>query len=71
MLRAMPAPEGVIGNKPVELARIYLGEAVLGRGYGAALVKERLKIAKLWKESYMIGELTTIKGRGNQWELEF
>jgi ribosomal protein S18 acetylase RimI-like enzyme len=46
MLRETPTPESVPGSKPVELARIYLEESVIGRGYGAALMGECLKEAR-------------------------
>ncbi len=46
MLREINPPAGVTGPRPVELARIYLEDRVIGRGYGAALMKACLETAK-------------------------
>lgn len=35
-----------MGPKPVELARIYLEDKVIGRGYGAALMQACLEAAR-------------------------
>jgi diamine N-acetyltransferase len=45
LLRTGIPPNGVNGGKPVELARIYLTEDVIGRGYGTALMEACLKTA--------------------------
>jgi diamine N-acetyltransferase len=45
MLRTGDPPDSVMESKPVELARIYLTENVIGRGYGTALMDACLKTA--------------------------
>lgn len=46
MLRVGPHPNPVTGSKLVELARIYLDEKVIGRGYSSVLMKACLESAK-------------------------
>lgn len=46
MLREGHWPAGVTRSKPVELARIYLVEEVIGGGYGTALMKACLDTAE-------------------------
>lgn len=46
LVRAGDPPEGVAGPKPVELARIYLTEEVIGKGYGTTLMEACLKTAQ-------------------------
>lgn len=46
MLRLADPPVDVLATKPVELARIYLDETVIGRGYGSALMRSCLELAQ-------------------------
>jgi diamine N-acetyltransferase len=46
MLRKDDPPDSVTGPKPVELARIYLTENVIGKGYGTTLMETCLKTAQ-------------------------
>lgn len=46
LLRDSDPPAGVTGPEPMELARIYLIEAVIGKGYGTALMEACLKAAR-------------------------
>lgn len=53
-LRIGPAPGCVRGPQPVELARLYLDQRLIGRGHGAALMRaclneaERLGCQTMW-----------------------
>jgi diamine N-acetyltransferase len=44
-LREAGPPMGVQGEKPVELARIYLEEDVTGKGYGSRLMEACIELA--------------------------
>jgi diamine N-acetyltransferase len=44
-LRVAGPPAGLTGSKPVELARIYLEEEVIGKGYGTRLMDACLDLA--------------------------
>lgn len=46
MLRTDDPPNSVMGPKPVELARIYLTEGVIGKGNGTMLMEACLQTAK-------------------------
>jgi diamine N-acetyltransferase len=46
MLRTGDPPDSVTESKPVELARIYLTEDVIGKGYGTTLMEACLQAAK-------------------------
>ena len=46
LLRTDEPPDNVTGPKPVELARIYLTEGVIGKGYGTTLMEACLQAAK-------------------------
>jgi diamine N-acetyltransferase len=46
LLRSGDPPAGVTGPEPMELARIYLIEEVIGKGYGTALMEACLKAAR-------------------------
>jgi GNAT superfamily N-acetyltransferase len=46
MLGTGDPPEGVTGPKPVELARIYLTQDVIGKGYGTMLMEVCLQAAR-------------------------
>ena len=46
MLRVSKKPISVTGTKPVELARLYIEEEIIGKGYGSALMNSCLKEAQ-------------------------
>ena len=46
MLRVSKKPISVAGTKPVELARLYVDEEIIGKGYGSALMNSCLEKAK-------------------------
>jgi diamine N-acetyltransferase len=45
-LRAGPAPECIRGARPIEIVRLYARQAFVGRGVGAALMRECLAEAE-------------------------
>ncbi len=49
-LQADEAPDCVRGFKPIELVRIYVEQGVMGKGYGAALMKACIEEA--WQMGY-------------------
>ena len=46
MLRSGEAPDGVTGEKPIELVRLYVSRESLGSGVGAALMQACIDEAK-------------------------
>ena len=55
-LRVGPAPDCVQGPRPVELSRLYLERGVIGKGYGAALMRACLAEAeRMGRETMWLG----------------
>jgi len=77
MIRSGNVPEGVIGDKPIELVRLYVSRESLGSGVGAALMRVCIDEAKqlghktlwlgVWEHKHSRPGVFTINGISRKW----